>query len=98
MAGAALLLDPVQVAPLLLEVKWLKRSEDQRIRSCCHLGLSWGPLVSSWAVLGPSWGYLGAVLGHLGLVLAIFGHSGGVLGPSFGLLVGILGSTWAICG
>jgi hypothetical protein len=87
---------PLPPAPM--EVKWLRRSEDQRTRSCCHLGLSWGLLVSSWAVSGPSWGYLEAILGHLVLILAIFGLSWGVLGSSWGLPGGILGSTWAILG
>jgi hypothetical protein len=50
-----------------LEAKWLRRSDDQRIRSCCHLGLSWGHIGPSWAVLGPSCAILeclGAILEH----------------------------------
>jgi hypothetical protein len=77
---------PLPPAPL--EVKWLRRSEDQRNRSCCHRGLSRGHLVSSWAVFGPSWGHLRAVLGCF---RAFFGASWGQLGPSWAGLRAILG-------
>jgi hypothetical protein len=67
-----------------LEAKWLRRSKDQRIRSCWHLGLSWGHLGPCWAVLGPSW----AMLGRLG---AMLGPSWAVLRPYWGYLGGIVG-------
>jgi hypothetical protein len=95
--GAAdLKASPLPPAPL--EVKWLRRSEDKRLRSCCHFGLSWGHLVSSWAVSGPSWGHVGAILGHLVLILAILGLSWGHLGVNLGHLGLIFGLSWAILG
>jgi hypothetical protein len=100
--GIQLKASPLPRAPL--EVKRLRRSEDQRIRRCCHLGPSWavlGPswdmlgclgamLGPSWAVLRPSWGYLGSIFGHIGVIM---GHLGVML-VILGLSWAILGSTW----
>jgi hypothetical protein len=78
-----------------LETKWLRRSEDQRTRSCRHLELSWGLLGPSCAALGPSWGQLGhlrAFLGHFGVNLAILTcHLGG-----FGGLPTRFGGSWPV--
>jgi hypothetical protein len=93
---------PLPPAPL--EVKWLRRSEDQQIRSCCHLGLSWGHLVSSWAVLGPSWAMLGCLGAILGLSWEHLWPSLGHIGPSWGhvahlgAILGYLGVNLAILG